>query len=74
MTNEMLGAPRTLERQIADVVNELSGEFGPLGRDALVRVVRESFESLSDAKIKTFIPILARRAARERLRTRRIPA
>ena len=65
----------THDRQIDDVVNELAGEFEPLvGRDELRRVVRESFENLSDAKIKGFVPILARRDARQRLRSRRVVA
>jgi hypothetical protein len=70
--NGMDTARPALDRQIHDVVNELAGEFEPqVGREALERVVRESFEGLSEARIKSFIPILARRQARQRLRARR---
>src|SRR5437763_9384928 len=65
----------TLDRYIDDAVTELTREFEPLvGHEELRRVVRQSFEDLSDAKIKAFVPILARREARQRLRTRRVPA
>ena len=71
----MGGARPALDRQIVDVVNELAPEFEPVvGRDALQRTVRESFDRLSDAKIRAFVPILARRDARQRLRTRRVVA
>ena len=71
----MEAARPTLDRLIDDVVSELAAEFEPLvGRDELVRTVRRCFEDLSEAKIKAFVPILARRDARQRLRTRRISA
>ena len=71
----MEGARPMLDRQIDEVVNELAGEFEPVvGRDELQRVVRQSFELLADAKIKAFVPILARRNARQRLRARRVVA
>jgi len=71
----MEGVRPTLDRQIDDVVNELAVEFEPLvGRDELHRVVHQSFEELAGAKIKSFVPILARRDARQRLRARRVVA
>ena len=71
----MEAARPSLDRLIDDVVSDLAGEFEPLvGREELVRTVRQSFEDLSEAKIKAFVPILARREARRRLRTRRISA
>ena len=71
----MDGARPALDRQIDDAVNELAREFEPMvGRETLERIVRQSFERLSDAKIKAFVPILARRDARQRLRARRVVA
>jgi len=71
----MDGRAASFDRQIQDVVTDLSGEFqSVVGRDVLERVVKESFDELSDARIKGFVPILARRLARQRLRTRRVVA
>ena len=63
------------DRQIQDVVNGLAAEFEPIvGRETLERVVAACFAEMAEARITGFIPILARRRARERLRTQRVVA
>jgi Protein-tyrosine-phosphatase-like, N-terminal domain len=60
-----------LDHAASAVTYELSREFEQVAPpDAVRAAVRESFESLATAPIKTYIPILARRIARERLRDR----
>ena len=58
-----------IQREVTSAASELSREFD---RDVPVsevhRAVRESFDRLADSPIKTFVPILARRDARDRLR------
>jgi hypothetical protein len=60
-----------LEREMNIATQELSREFGPdLPPVAVERAVKESFEGFEGSPIKTFVPILARRQARETLRRR----
>jgi hypothetical protein len=52
-------------RKLAD---DLAKEFEPaVPSETIQRVVADSFASLSDARLKAYVPILARRLARERL-------
>jgi hypothetical protein len=53
------------ERQLQE---EFSKEFGTkLAPSVVRRVVSESIEAYSEARIRSFVPILVRRHARERL-------
>jgi hypothetical protein len=56
--------------QMIQLEDDLAREFEPtIARDTVHRVVSDTYESLSDARITAFVPILARRLARERLRS-----
>jgi predicted P-loop ATPase len=58
------------ERHLEKQVDDLAAEFGAhFRRDAVARVVREAAEEYADSPVKDFVPILAYRASRERLRT-----
>jgi hypothetical protein len=58
------------EPHVSRVVSDLAAEF-KLPREEVEPIVAETFESLSEARIKAFVPILARRHARSHLRRRR---
>jgi hypothetical protein len=60
----------SFESQINHVVDDLATEFR-MPKEAVKPVVSESFRSLSEARIKSYVPILARRFARSRLRQAR---
>ena len=52
-------------RKLAD---DLAKEFEPaVPLEMVQRVVADSFASLADARLKAYVPILARRLARDRL-------
>lgn len=56
---------------IHGVVDDLATEFrARVDEDDVRRTVEEAFESFSDSRIRAFVPILARRTARELLRAR----
>ena len=58
-----------------EVTSQLTEEFGPaVPAEVVRRTVADSFESFSDSRISGFVPILARRHARERLRRYARPA
>jgi hypothetical protein len=58
-----------MQRESIDLEQDLSNEFAPrVGRDTVRRVVIETEEAFSDARIRAFVPLLVRRTARERLR------
>jgi hypothetical protein len=66
----MDGTGRMTDREILLLVEDLTLEFQPtIPRETVHRLVSHSFESLADARIKGFVPILVRRLARQRLRT-----
>jgi hypothetical protein len=65
-TEEMEHERPSLERQISRVADDLADEL-QLSRETVEPLVSESFRTLSDSRIKSFVPILARRRARERL-------
>jgi arsenate reductase (thioredoxin) len=54
-----------LKREVAHLVDEFRGTFGP---ETVERFVRESLDDLEGARVKDFIPIFVRRFSRERLR------
>ncbi len=54
-----------LERSLEALNEEFSGIFGP---QTIERHIAESLSGLSGARIKTFVPLLCHRFARERLR------
>jgi protein-tyrosine phosphatase-like protein/uncharacterized protein DUF3562 len=59
-----------MDVQVDVLADDLTREFEPeIERDTVLRVVQDTFESLDDARIKSYVPILARRMARDRLRS-----
>ena len=57
------------ERYVPHVVEDLADEFGRIiSREQVEELVTECFGELSASRIKAFVPILARRCARDRLR------
>lgn len=57
---------------VSQMTEDLANEFEPeVPKDTVHRIVSESFESLSDARIKSYVPILARRLSRDRLLAQR---
>jgi hypothetical protein len=58
-----------LEREIHIATQELSQEFDRVVPSSVVQqTVQDSFEDFAGSQIKTFVPILATRQARQRLR------
>ena len=59
------------EHHIHSVVGDLAIEFDTrVDEQEVRRAVEEAFGSYAESRIRTFVPILARRTARERLRAR----
>jgi hypothetical protein len=59
-----------VDAQVDALTDDLTREFEPeISRDAVSRVVEDTFESLDEARIKSYVPILARRIARDTLRS-----
>ncbi|MBA2296847.1 MAG: arsenate reductase ArsC [Actinobacteria bacterium] len=58
-------ASRSRRRAVASLANELRGIFSI---ETVARFVEESIELLGDARVTEFLPVLAHRFARERLR------
>jgi hypothetical protein len=57
------------DQSIRHVVVELGHEFeGTLSFETVDRIVREAFEGLKGSKVRSFVPLFARRFARDRLR------
>ncbi|HEX2345135.1 MAG TPA: hypothetical protein VHI12_00980, partial [Gaiellaceae bacterium] len=55
--------------QIAGLTESLAGEFaGTFSRETIERYISESTDLLAPSKIPDFVPVLAYRFARERLR------
>jgi hypothetical protein len=58
-----------LEREIVIATKELSEEFDRVvPANVVERAVQDSFEVFAGSQIKTYVPILARREARQQLR------
>jgi hypothetical protein len=55
----------TIRHAVVDLGNEFEGT---VSLEAVDRIVREAFEGLKGAKVRGFVPLLARRFARDRLR------
>jgi protein-tyrosine-phosphatase len=61
----------SIKLRLATAVNTLAREFeGTFDRDTVYQVVHESARQLSGGPVTPFIPVLAERFARERLRAR----
>jgi arsenate reductase (thioredoxin) len=63
--------PHDLDRDPAlrDIVSDLAREFsGTFGRQTIERYVVDTWAQFHDARIRTYVPALAERFARERLR------
>jgi len=58
-----------MDPQVHQLTDDLTREFEPnVPWDTIHEVVEDTFASLGGARIKSFVPILARRMARDRLR------
>ena len=69
-----LGAPDARSR-MDQIVRELAADFDGTPFDTIEQLVVGSFDELSqDARIETFLPVLTKRVARERLRGHRTSA
>ncbi len=54
---------------VNQIVNELAADFESMPKARIEELVKGSFGELSDgARIKTYLPILTKRVAKERLR------
>jgi len=61
--------PVDIEQQINGVVTELTNEFGEkVGNDRVRQQVMADYGRFAESKIKTFVPILTKRSARQQLR------
>jgi hypothetical protein len=59
-----------MDSQVETLADDLSREFEPeISRDTVYRVVEDTFESLDDARIKSYVLILARRIAKGHIRS-----
>jgi hypothetical protein len=57
-----------MDPDVGKLADDLSKEFDRvLPMETVQRVVADSFASLADARLTVYVPILARRLARERL-------
>jgi hypothetical protein len=67
-----MGERDTLEnpqiRAVADRMESKFSDDGPLTAEEVDEVVRDSAESLDDAPVQTFVPLLAEHKANTRLR------
>jgi hypothetical protein len=60
---------RMVDPQVNKLTDDLIREFEPaVLRDTIHQVVTDTVDSLADARIKSYVPILVRRIARDRLR------
>jgi hypothetical protein len=61
--------PQDLNAQIEAAADRLTRSFkGTVSRDVISAYLRESMQQWSDARVKTFVPVLAERYARRRIR------
>lgn len=56
------------EDDAVNVIERLAARFPTLDREHITTVVREEHDSLNDARVRDFIPVLVEHAATERLR------
>lgn len=64
----MDGDQQELQQAIEQTVTRLQDEFGTrLSVETIVQCVNASLDEFSDARIKTFVPVLTYRLAREQL-------
>jgi len=60
--------PQDLNSQIEAAVDRLDRSFkGAVPRDVISTYVREGAQAWSDARVKTFVPLLAEKYARRRI-------
>ena len=69
LQNPMMGASLEMRPAIQTAARRLTDEFaGLFGTETIQRYLAESYTSLQDARVQTFVPLLVERFARERLR------
>jgi hypothetical protein len=56
------------QRALDEAVGRLSERFPSVDRDTVAKIVQEEYASLSGAKVRDYIPVLAENAATDRLR------
>ena len=61
--------PQDLKTQIEAAVDRLTVTFhDSVSRETVSAIVEESAQALSDARVKTFVPLLAERSAKRRIK------
>ena len=61
----------SVEQGLEQAVSDLHAEFGgAFSREAVTQVVADCHDSLGAYRVATYVPLLAQRFARERLRAR----
>ena len=61
--------PQDLKTQIETAVDRLTVTFkDSVSRETVSVIVEESAQALSDARVKTFVPLLAERSAKRRIK------
>jgi arsenate reductase len=66
VVNQNLEREFLVRRELAHLIDEFQGTFGP---ETVERYLRDSLAALEDSRIQNFIPIFVRRFSRERLST-----
>ena len=56
------------QRALDEAVGRLSERFPSVDRNTVAKIVQEEYASLSGAKVRDYIPVLAENAATDRLR------
>lgn len=56
------------QRALAEAIARLSERFPSVDRDTIATIVREEYGSLSGARVRDYVPVLAENAATDRLR------
>ena len=68
-TDPLTAVPLELRPRIRGVVRNLQAEFeGVFGTETIQRFMAESYDSLSGARVKGFVPLFVERYTRQRLR------
>ncbi|GAA4343770.1 three-helix bundle dimerization domain-containing protein [Microbacterium rhizosphaerae] len=56
------------QRALEEAIARLSERFPSVDRDTIATIVREEYGSLSGARVRDYVPVLAENAATDRLR------
>jgi hypothetical protein len=56
------------QRALEEATGRLSERFPSVDSDTIAKIVQEEYDSLSGAKVRDYVPVLAENAATDRLR------